>query len=74
VTGRNAGHDQFFLVDAALGYRFPKRLGILDLSVRNLFDTRFSYLDDSFREFRGEPAIGPYFPVRMFLARLTLIF
>ncbi len=74
MTGNNAGRDRFFLVDAAVGYRFPKRLGILDLSVRNLFDTRFRYLDDSFREFRGEPSIGPYFPVRMFLARLTVIF
>ncbi|MFO1417329.1 MAG: TonB-dependent receptor [Methylotetracoccus sp.] len=74
VSAGNAGSDNFFVVDAAVGYRFPKRLGILDLSVRNLFDTRFRYQDDSYREFGGEPSIGPYFPVRMFLARLTLIF
>jgi hypothetical protein len=68
------GHDDFVVVDAAIGYRFPKRLGIATLSVSNLFNTKFNYQDDSFREFSNEPSIGPYIPERQILARVTLNF
>jgi outer membrane receptor protein involved in Fe transport len=37
------------VVDAALGYRLPKRLGIISLGVRNLLDKEFRFQDDSFR-------------------------
>lgn len=68
------GHDSFFLVDANVGYRFAKRRGLVSLAIKNLFQTRFKFQDDSFREFRDEPATGPYFPERMFSARITLNF
>jgi hypothetical protein len=32
------GSDDFFVVDAAVGYRLPRRFGIVSLSVANLFD------------------------------------
>src|SRR5262249_49313420 len=32
----NQGHDNFFVVDLGVGYRFPKRLGIASLQVQNL--------------------------------------
>ena len=68
------GKDDFFIVDAAIGWRIPNRLGIVSLEVRNLFDEEFKYQDDSFREFRDEPSIGPYIPDRTILGRLTLSF
>jgi hypothetical protein len=66
------GSTDFFVVDAAVGYRLPKRLGILSLSVANVFDNKFKYQDDSFREFETGPSIGPYIPDRQVLARVTL--
>ena len=60
------------LLDAAVGYRFPKRLGIVSLAVSNLLDEDFQYQDDSFREIQDAPSIGPYIPDRQILARVTL--
>ena len=64
-SGLPDGSDDFFLIDAAAGYRLPKRFGILSLSVTNLFNQKFKYQDDSYREFQDKPSIGPYFPERM---------
>ncbi len=68
------GSDNFFVVDASLAYRLPKRFGTVALQVRNLFDQQFEYQDDSYREFRDEPSTGPYFPETTFwaVARVTL--
>jgi opacity protein-like surface antigen len=66
------GSTDFFVVDAAVGYRLPKRFGIVSLSVANLSDNKFKYQDDSFREFQTGPSIGPYLPDRQILARVTL--
>jgi outer membrane receptor protein involved in Fe transport len=44
-----ADKDSFVLVDVGLGYRLPKRLGIMSLGVRNLLDEQFRFQDDSFR-------------------------
>ena len=68
------GSDDFFVLDAAVGYRFPNRLGIASLGVSNLLDENFQYQDDSFREFGDRPSIGPYIPDRQILARVTLNF
>jgi tetratricopeptide (TPR) repeat protein len=72
--GFSDGTDDFFVVDAAVGWRFPDRIGIASLSVMNLFDEEFQFQDDSFREFRDEPTAGPYFPDRTILGRVTLNF
>ena len=72
--GQAEGDDQFFLVDAAIGYRFKKRRGIASLGVNNLFDKDFRYQDDSYREFSNEATAGPYFPDRTVMGRLTLNF
>ena len=39
------GDDQFWLVDAAISYRFPKRYGFVTLGVKNLFDEEFDYFE-----------------------------
>jgi len=68
------GSDSFFLVDLALSYRLPKRHGMISLEVKNLFDKQFMYQDDSYREFRNEPATGPYYPERTAMLQLNLSF
>jgi len=70
----NQGHDSFFVVDLGVGYRFPDRLGIASLQVQNLLDEGMEYQDDSYREFQEEPSVGPYFPDRTILGRVTLNF
>ncbi len=70
----NQGSSTFAVADAGVGYRFGSRRGIASLSVHNLFDTAFQYQDDSYREFRDEPYVGPYFPERAFVARANLNF
>jgi outer membrane receptor protein involved in Fe transport len=49
------GDDDFWLVDAALRYRFPKRYGFLTVGVRNLFDKDFEHYDTD----RDNPRIQP---------------
>jgi TonB dependent receptor len=80
ATGLPKGSDDFFVVDAAIGYRLPRRFGIVSLSVSNLFDQRFHYQDDSFRTVPAretEPpqaAVGPYIPERTIMGRNTINF
>ena len=68
------GQDEFVVVDATIGWRFPKRFGIASLTVYNLFNETFRYQDDFFREFRDEPSTGPYIPERRIVGRGTLYF
>jgi outer membrane receptor protein involved in Fe transport len=70
--GLSDGGDEFSVVDLAIGWRFPERIGIASLTVNNLFDETFSYQDDSFREFREEPTTGPYTPGVKVVGRVTL--
>lgn len=49
------GSDSFWLFDASLGYRLPKRLGFITVGASNLFDRKFKYQDmDPFN-----PALQP---------------
>ncbi|MCH6579302.1 MAG: TonB-dependent receptor [Nitrospinae bacterium] len=68
------GTDEFVVVDAALGYRLPRRRGTVSLELRNLFDREFNFQDDGFREFADEPSTGPYIPDRVVLLRVSLNF
>ena len=49
------GHDNFWLFDVALRYRFPKRYGFLAVGVTNLFDQDFEHYDTD----RDNPRIQP---------------
>ncbi|MGH9890831.1 MAG: hypothetical protein ACREA0_02350, partial [bacterium] len=83
-TEEVARRDDFVVVDAALGYRLPKRLGIMSLGVRNLLDEKFRFEDDSlFSRKMGDPqnAIPGDFrgnfgfvPDRVIFAAITLSF
>jgi outer membrane receptor protein involved in Fe transport len=73
------GDEGFVTVNASIGYRFPRRRGLVSLEVRNLFDADFRYLDDSFargqNEYIEQPNFStPFIPDRVILARLTLNF
>ncbi len=59
------GTDQFWVVDAEIGYRLPKRYGFITVGAKNLFDESFQYFDTN----PFNPAIQPE---RMFFARITL--
>jgi hypothetical protein len=66
------GDDSFVILDAAVGYRLPKRRGILSLEARNVLDEGFKFQDVNFRTL--EPVRPRYTPARTILARLTLNF
>ncbi len=61
------GEDNFWLFDAAISYRFPKRYGFITIGATNLFDDEFEHFDSD----RKNPRIQPD---RFFFARLTLAF
>ncbi|NKB80977.1 MAG: tetratricopeptide repeat protein [Nitrospirales bacterium] len=65
--------ESFFLVDTSVGFRLPKRTGIISLEVRNLFDESFFYEDLNFVT-AGESVIGRFVPNRTIFGRLTLYF
>ena len=59
--------DCFWLVDAGLSYRLPKRLGLVSVEVKNLFDENFNYQDT-------DPGNPRFFPEREFFCKFTLAF
>jgi tetratricopeptide (TPR) repeat protein len=61
------GSSRFWVADLAIGYRLPRRLGMVSLEVRNLFDKTF--------QFQETDLFSPVFaPHRVVLARATLSF
>ncbi|MFQ5902575.1 MAG: TonB-dependent receptor domain-containing protein, partial [Candidatus Binatia bacterium] len=62
-----SGSDQFWVVDAAIGYRFPRRRGLFTVEVRNLFNEGFRFQDT-------DPANPVIQPERLIFARFTLSF
>ncbi len=64
--------DDFWNVDAVVGYRFPKRYGKAEIIVKNLLDEEFSYYDLSFHT--GDFLTPRYQPERQVLARFTINF
>jgi len=66
-SGVKPGSDQFFVLDASIGYRLPKRFGLITLEGRNLTDQHFHYNDHDI----GNPT---FYPERLILLRLTLAF
>jgi tetratricopeptide (TPR) repeat protein len=59
--------EHFWLVDASLVYRLPKRYGFLSLEVRNL-------LNEDIRFQEPDPNVPTLYPDRLFLAKLSLTF
>jgi Flp pilus assembly protein TadD len=61
------GDDSFWVFDAAVSYRLPKRLGFITVGAKNLFDKSFQFADTD----PTNPAIQPR---RFLFARATLSF
>lgn len=59
------GEDEFWVVDAGISYRLPKRYGLFTLGATNLFDQEFNYQETDFRN----PTVQPD---RVFFAQVTL--
>jgi outer membrane receptor protein involved in Fe transport len=66
--------DQFALVDVGIGYRLPRRYGIISFEVRNLFDEDFKFQGLGFRDPMEEKQTPPFLPERTVFARIILAF
>ncbi len=62
-----SGGDRFWLVDASLDYRLPKRRGLVRVGAKNLFDTSFRFQDT-------DPLNPRIQPERLVFAKLTINF
>ena len=72
ISTFGTNHDQFVLIDAAVGYRFPERHGVLSIEARNLFDRHFLFQDENIET---PLASNPRFiPGRIVMGRLALSF
>ncbi len=52
-------HDRFWTLDASIGYRLPRRYGLLSLDVKNLFDEEFEYQSSFNAEAQQLPRFQP---------------
>jgi hypothetical protein len=59
--------DRFWVLDAALAYRLPKRYGRFTIEIRNLLNQQFRFQDT-------DPANPTIIPERFVFARFTLAF
>ena len=71
LDGAPTENEQFWTVDAAIGYRLSKRLGSVMLQGKNLFDTEFRYQDSDFRT--TEPADPRWIPKRSVFLTLSIV-
>jgi len=65
--GVEPGDDQFWVVDASIGYRLPKRRGLITVEAKNLFDEDFRFQDTD----TSNPEI---YPECVILTKFTLAF
>ncbi|MBC2734522.1 MAG: TonB-dependent receptor [Desulfobacteraceae bacterium] len=61
------GDDKFWVVDAAVSYRIPKRHGFITLGVTNLFDEDFEYADIDVDNPSVQPDQSVFFKVTLAL-------
>ena len=60
-----SGHDRFVVMDAGISYQFPKRLGKVDMSIKNLLNQSFNFQE-------SDPNRFSIYPKRFFSVRLNL--
>jgi len=66
--------EKFWVADLAIGFRLPKRYGIVSFEIRNLFDRDFVYQSFFNRVLDPRLKAPPFQPKRSFLGRLNLWF
>lgn len=69
----SAREDAFFLLDTQLGYRLPKRRGVIRLEAKNLLDEDFFFQDLNIHNAR-EPQNALFIPDRTIFLRATFSF
>lgn len=67
-------HNDFVVVNAAVGFRLPKQQGSFSLEVSNLFDQEFQFQDMSFRNSYQNLENPRFIPDRTILSRIKLNF
>jgi tetratricopeptide (TPR) repeat protein len=72
VDYNSKGQENFWNVDAALGYRLPNRYGKLEFIAKNIFENKFHYYDLSFHS--PDIQMPQFQPERQLFMRLTLDF
>ncbi len=66
----NKRHDGFLLVDAGIGYHLPKRYGVVQIGVNNLFNENFNYQGLGLRKLHPELQQS-FFPERTVFAQIN---
>ena len=67
-------HDSFVLFDVSGGYRLPKRYGVVQLGVNNLFNENFQYQGLGIRTEHQDLQQPSFFPERTIYAQINLNF
>jgi predicted Zn-dependent protease len=67
LLSTTAEDDDFWVVDAGVGYRLPKRHGFLSVGVKNLLDESFKFQDT-------DPVSPTFYPERLVFGRITVSF
>jgi outer membrane receptor protein involved in Fe transport len=62
-----SGREDFWLVDAAINYRLPKRYGFITVGVTNLFDRKFKYFEPDLNNPHIQPDRVAFFKVTLAL-------
>ena len=61
------GSDHFWVLDASVSYRLPRRYGLISVEAKNLLDEQFQFQT-------MEKAYPEIVPERFILAKITLSF
>ncbi len=70
LLGSENHDDDFFLVDMSIGYRFPKKMGILSLQIKNMFDREFNFQDTNVQS--SDLTQPSFIPDRTIFGQFTL--
>lgn len=73
-TAKREGDDDFWTIDAQIGYRLPKRWGIVSFGVKNLFDKNFNYQEFYFQNGINNQIMPSFQPGRYLYSQITIAF
>ncbi len=63
--------ESFWTIDTTVGYRLPKRIGLISFEVRNILDNSFNY--QSILDASG-PQLSPYIPERQIFGKISFFY
>ena len=61
------GSSDFWVFDAALSYRLPKRNGIISVGATNIFDRNFQMFDQDLKNSSMQPSRMAYWQITLAL-------